>query len=133
MKMSRQRADHEPPEAVESWGWKYHHLGIPTDVCMPGEIYLPQYKVFVSGFRTSPFGIEWMRYEERSPVHELVRSVPHPAFEVKDLENEIRIHDLKVITSSDSPSCGVRVVMIEHNGAPVELIEFYNKHVHSKF
>jgi hypothetical protein len=94
---------------------------------MPGETYITEFKVFVSGFNLSPFGIEWMRYEEESPVHELIRSVPHLAFEVSDLEHEINIHDLNVITRSNSPSDGVRVAMIEHNGAPVELIEFSKK------
>jgi len=45
------RQDNEMPEAIEKWGWKFHHLGIP-------------------------------------------------------------------------PSEGIRVAMIEHNGAPIELIEF---------
>ena len=26
-----QRSDHEPPTAVAEWGWRYHHMGIPTD------------------------------------------------------------------------------------------------------
>jgi hypothetical protein len=125
--MTKQRPDHEPPESTTAWGWKYHHLGIPTNNEMPGETYIPKFKVYVSGFRTSPFGIEWMRYEAGSPVNRLVRTVPHVAFEVNDLEHEIRFHDLKVITSSNSPSDGVKVAMIEHNGAPVELIEFTGK------
>jgi len=32
--------------------------------------------------------------------------------------------DLNVITVPNSPSDGIRVAMIEHNGAPIELIEF---------
>jgi hypothetical protein len=31
---------------------------------------------------------------------------------------------LKVITALNSPVEGIRVAMIEHNGAPIELIEF---------
>lgn len=121
------RLDHEPPEAIESWGWKYHHLGIPVNERMPRETFIEQFRVYVSGFRESPFGIEWMRYEEGSPVHELIRKVPHLAFEVEDLELEISRHNLKVITESNSPSEGVRVVMIEFAGAPVELIQFAGK------
>jgi hypothetical protein len=52
------RPDIELPESTDKWGWKYHHLGIPTN------------------------------------------------------------------TEPNSPSDGVRVAMIEHNGAPIELIEF---------
>jgi hypothetical protein len=125
--MMKVRLDHEPPEAIESWGWKYHHLGIPVNERMPRETFIEQFRVYVSGFRESPFGIEWMRYEEGSPVHELIRKVPHLAFEVEDLELEISRHNLKVITESNSPSEGVRVAMIEFAGAPVELIQFAGK------
>jgi hypothetical protein len=122
--MKKTRASHEPPEAIEKWGWKYHHTGIPTPVKMPGEIYLPQYKFFVSGYETSPFGIEWMRFENDSPLCELIKTVPHVAFEVEDIDREIEIHNLRVISEPGEPSEGVRAAMIEHDGAPVELIEF---------
>jgi hypothetical protein len=91
---------------------------------MPEEIYLPQFGLFVSGFSSSPFGVEWMRFEENSPIDRLIQTVPHLAFEVVDLDYELSAHDLKVITKPNSPSEGIIVAMIEHNGAPIELIEF---------
>jgi len=118
------RADNEPPMATGDWGWRYHHIGIPTNTPVHGEIYLPQFKLYVSGFSSSPFGIEWMRFEADSPVHELVKKIPHIAFEVDDLGLELSRHNFNVITKPNSPSEGTRVAMIEHNGAPVELIEF---------
>ncbi len=120
------RHDFELPFCIKDWGWKYHHLGIPADKEMPDEIYLPKYKVYVSGFSTSPFGIEWMRFEKGSPVDKLVQSVPHLAFEVADIDLELKKHKLKILIAPNPPSDGVRVAMIEHNGAPVELIEFDN-------
>jgi hypothetical protein len=54
----------------------------------------------------------------------LIQAVPHIAFEVANIENELSAHDFKIISETNSPSEGIRVVMIEHNGAPVELIEF---------
>jgi hypothetical protein len=60
--MSNKRKENEPPLATSEWGWRYHHLGIPTDMQFKGEKYLPQFRFFVSGFDTSPFGIEWMRF-----------------------------------------------------------------------
>lgn len=120
----KSRSDHELPEVVTSWGWKYHHIGIPTKKVMQNETYLAEFRLFVSGFEESPFGIEWMRYEQDSPVNELIRTVPHLAFEVDDLDFELSNHDFKVITQPNSPGEGIKVAMIEHNGAPVELIEF---------
>lgn len=120
------RHDYELPSCIENWGWKYHHIGIPTDRIMPNEKYLPQFKFFVSGFSYSPYGIEWMRFEKDSPIDKLIQTVPHIAFEVEDLDAELKKRDLNVITEPNPPSGGVRVAMIEHNGAPIELIEFVN-------
>ncbi len=118
------REDHELPLATGSWGWRYHHMGIPTDRRIAGERYLSGLKCYVSGFPTSPFGIEWMRFDQGSPVHELIQRLPHIAFEVDDLDLELSRHDFEILSPPDSPSGGVRVAMILHNGAPVELIEF---------
>ena len=122
--MDTSRLDVEPPLAVEKWGWKYHHLGIPTNRIMPGEKYLPQFKLYVSGFSTSPFGVEWMRFEDDSPIHPLIKTISHIAFTVDDLEKELRTRGLKIITEPNQPAEGITVAMIEHNGAPIELIEF---------
>jgi hypothetical protein len=118
------RKDHEPPMVIENLGWKYHHLGIPTKEVFPGERYLPALKFYVSGFNTSPYGIEWMRFEDDCPLPELIKTFPHVAFEVGDLEKELRENDFEIICEPGEPSEGVRAAMIRHNGAPVELIEF---------
>lgn len=127
---NRIRVEHELPEAIVDWGWKYHHLGVPTQVKMPNERYLPQFKFYVSGFGESPFGVEWMRFEKDSPLHPLIQTVPHLAFEVKDLDYELATRDLKIITPPNPPMEGIRVAMIEHNGAPIELIEFTRNNEH---
>jgi len=80
--MNIKRQDNEPPLATSEWGWRYHHIGIPTDKVIEGERYIPQYKFYVSGFGTSPYGIEWMRFENDSPINDLIKLVPHIAFEV---------------------------------------------------
>jgi hypothetical protein len=107
---------------VAGRGWKFHHLGIPTDTPRPGERYLEHLKIYVSGFETSPYGIEWMRFDPDCPIPKLVRTVPHLAFEVDDLDAALEGED--VLSPPGSPSTGVRAAMIIHDGAPVELIEF---------
>jgi len=122
--MNTLRQEFELPESTEEWGWKFHHLGIPTNKKMPKERYIPKFKFFVSGFDTSPYGIEWMRFEDDSPFDELIKTVPHLAFVVQDLDFELSNRNLKIIAEPNPPSDGVRVAMIEHNGAPIELMEF---------
>ncbi|KPL13910.1 MAG: hypothetical protein AMS23_02860 [Bacteroides sp. SM1_62] len=118
------RSEHELPEAIAEWGWKYHHLGIPTENKLPEERYLPEYKFYVSGFSTSPFGVEWMRFEKDSPLSKLIKTIPHLAFEVEDLDYELANRNLMFIEEPSSPSDGIRVAMIVHNGVPIELIEY---------
>jgi hypothetical protein len=65
-----------------------------------------------------------MRYDKDSPVLDLIKNVPHIAFEVDDLDFELTRRKFNIITPPNSPGQGTRVAMIEHNGAPIELIEF---------
>ena len=65
-----------------------------------------------------------MRFEKDSPVSQLIQTVPHLAFEVNDLDFELKNRDFKILTPPNSPSTGLRVAMIEHDGAPIELMEF---------
>ncbi len=101
---------------------RYHHVGIPTAASRPGERYVPQGRCWVSGYETSAYGVEWMRFEGDSPVPELVRSVPHVAFEVDDLGSALA--GKRVIIPPNRPSDGVIVAFIEENGAPIEFLQF---------
>ncbi len=101
---------------------QYHHVGIPTSIPREGEEYLEKYGMFVVGFDTNPYGIEWIRFEPQSPLPELVKQVPHVAFKVDDLDAELV--GKEILIEPNSPSPGVRVAFIVHNGAPVEFLEF---------
>ena len=116
------RKDNELPFAISKKGMRFHHIGIPTNERKPNEKYLKQYKFYVSGFDTSEFGIEWMRFEKESPISEIIRKIPHIAFEVDNLD--LAIQGKQLIGEVSSPSKGVKVAMIIENGAPVELLEF---------
>jgi len=101
---------------------KFHHLGIPTAIPRPGEYYLAEHKVHVRDYGANPYGIEWMRYDPDCSLPELVRTVPHLAFEVDDLEAEIAGQE--ILIAPNSPSPGVRVAFIVSDGAPVEFLQF---------
>lgn len=118
------RKENEPPAVLEK-GMRFHHIGIPTNESKPNEKYLEKYKFYVSGFETSEYGIEWMRFEEGSPVSEIIKNIPHIAFEVDDIDEAVKGKEL--IGEINSPSDGVRVAMIIENGAPVEFLEFKQK------
>ncbi|WP_108821598.1 VOC family protein [Dysgonomonas sp. Marseille-P4361] len=111
------RLDEELPLCIVEWRRRYHHLGIPTTEKKPDEKYLVHLKFYHSGFPTSPYGIEWMRFEEDSPIPYLVQKVPHLAFEVDDLDYELANRNLNVITPPNLPSEGIRIAIIEYNEA----------------
>ena len=100
---------------------KFSHIGIPATGSFEGEIPLPRLKMTVSDYQANPFGIQWQRYWEDAPYPDLVKTVPHAAFEVDDLTAALK--DQHVIIEPNSPSRGVLVAFIEVSGAPVELMQ----------
>jgi hypothetical protein len=100
---------------------KFDHIGIPTVDSFEGEIPLPHLKMTVSDHLNNPFGIQWQRYWDDAPLPELVKTVPHVAFEVDDLREALE--GQSVIIQPNSPSAGVMVAFIAVNGAPVELLQ----------
>jgi len=101
---------------------RYHHIGIPTQERRDGEVHLERFKMYASGFETSPFGVEWLRFEPDAPFPELVKTVAHVAFVVDDLDAALRGRD--ILIPPNSPSPGVTVAFIVDDGAPIELLQF---------
>lgn len=101
---------------------KFNHIGIPVTCHFKGEIDLPHLKMTVSDHENNPYGIQWQRYWEDAPYPDLVKTVPHVAFVVEDLQAELE--GKNVIIEPNSPSEGLIVAFIEVNGAPVELMEY---------
>ncbi len=120
--MHEKRQDHEPPSVIAKQGWRFHHIGISTSTPRSHERYLPHLKMYVSGFESSPYGVEWMRFDPDCKMSDLIRTVPHIAFEVDDLEAALVGQTLCCEVSS--PSEGVKVAIIIDDGAPIELLEF---------
>lgn len=105
---------------------RYHHLGIPSEEPRAKELFLPEFGMYVTSHDDSPFRIEWMRFTDDSPLPELVRTVPHVAFQVDDIQASLEGHDLLIPPNSPSP--GVSVAFIVWDGAPVEFLEFRGEH-----
>jgi len=101
---------------------RYHHIGVPTTASRPDEVYLERFGMYTSGFDTSPYGVEWLRFEPDSPLPDLVKTVPHVAFVVDDIEAAMAGQE--VLIQPNSPSEGVLVAFIVHEGAPIEFLQF---------
>jgi len=102
--------------------YRYHHVGIPTDVPVEGMARVEHLHIACTDHESNPFGIQWMCYDAECAVPSLVREVAHVAFEVDNLE--LALVGKTVIIPPNSPSPGVLVAFIEEAGAPVELLQF---------
>jgi hypothetical protein len=101
---------------------RYHHVGIPTNRELPDKDYIPEHKMYASGYLESPYGIEWLKFDPDCALPDLVKTVPHVAFAVRDIKKAIE--GKEIIIEPNSPSPGVTVAFIVANGAPVELLQF---------
>jgi hypothetical protein len=112
-------------ETLMALALRYHHLGIPTSEEFAGSQYLPALKMTVSDHTATPYGIQWMRFDDDCTFPELVKRFPHVAFEVDDLREAIR--GKKVIIEPNEPAPGTLVAFIEEAGATIEFLQFSRK------
>lgn len=68
---------------------KYHHIGIPTAKPLPEDNTIQEYQLYASDYRTSDYGIEWMKFDPDCPVPEWLQTLPHGAFGVDDIRAAI--------------------------------------------
>ena len=85
---SGKRLNHEPPAVTAKLGWRYHHIGIPHTQPRVQE-HMSQILGFIAGFETSRTGSSGS-VEPYCDVPEIVRSVPHIAFAVDDLDEALK-------------------------------------------
>jgi len=100
---------------------KYDHIGIPTTENKQWANYVEAGKVHITDSTKDPYGIEWLKFDAGSPMHELIQNVAHIGFEVENLDAALR--GAKVIVEPFDAMEGVRCAFIDHDGAPVELIQ----------
>ncbi|KTD08511.1 VOC family protein [Legionella jamestowniensis] len=107
--------------AVKTTRYQYHHMGIPTTTPREGERYSSTFKMYTSGGEHTEYRIQYHRFEDDSPLHPLIKTMPHVAFKVDNLEEAIR--NKEVILGPYEPFSGYKVAMIAECGTPVEFIE----------
>ena len=102
---------------------KYHHYGIPTVEKRQDEslVEVGGFRFYSTPFEGNKWHIQWHRFPEGHGLPELVTQVPHIAFQVDDLDAELK--GSKVLFGPYSPLKGYRVAMIEEQGVPIELVE----------
>ncbi|WP_163333651.1 hypothetical protein [Enterobacter bugandensis] len=101
--------------------YTFHHVGIPTHEKHSDERYSEVYKFSTRDDDCSLIRVQWHRFDVDSPLHELIRSQPHIAFKVSDLEKAIVDED--VILGPYEPIPGFKVAVIKNGNISIELIQ----------
>lgn len=107
---------------------KYHHMGVPTEEPLDNGTLIPHLNITVTEHTDNIYGIQLMNFHEDADYPDLVKTKPHLAFEVDDLEEAM--DGKKVIIPPNSPSEGLTVAFIEVSGMPVELMCFHDRGNH---
>ncbi len=100
---------------------KFHHVGIPTTEKKGEEIYLEDAKLYVTEIDDSPHKIEWLRFEDGSPMPKELQTIAHIAYEVDNLN--VALEGQEILIEPFTPMEGVTVAFVLENGAPIEYME----------
>ena len=101
--------------------YEFHHLGIPTNEPKSGERYSELFRMHTSDSPCRMVRTQFHRFEPGSSMDPLLRTLPHVAFKVSNLEQAIV--DCRVILGPYEPIPGFRVAIIDDGGHPVEFLE----------
>lgn len=100
---------------------KIGHIGIPTTVSQPGEVYNEGMKVYLTDPSQSINKIEYLRFDKDSWLPELIQTTAHIAYEVDSLEEEIK--GKKVLLPITKCNDTLSIAFIEEDGIAIELME----------
>jgi len=102
---------------------EFDHVGMITDQKKDDENWVEQTRVWVTSPRKHPYNIEWLRYEPDTPVTGPLRTQPHVAFKVKDLEPHIKGQN--VILGPMQVADFLKIAFIQTpDGAVVEFMQY---------
>jgi hypothetical protein len=105
---------------------RFDHVGLVTDRKKSGERWVEATRCWVTSPREHPHNVEWLRFEPDSPVTGPLRTEPHVAYRVDDVERAVQGHNV-LAEPFDVGDGFVRVAFVEVEGAVVEFMEYANR------
>jgi hypothetical protein len=104
---------------------RFDHVGLVTEQQKPGESWVEATRVWVTSPRDHPYNVEWLRFEPDTPVTGPLRTEPHVAFRVDDVERAVEGHTV-LAEPFDVGDGFVTVAFVEVDGAVVEFMQYRN-------
>ncbi|TKI08878.1 hypothetical protein [Martelella alba] len=100
--------------------YEFHHCGIPLQDGHYEGVFSENAGMFTSD-NPGKFRVQWHRFTADSPLHPLLKTVPHIAFKVSNLARAIEGEE--VILGPYEPIDDYFVAVINDAGVPIELIQ----------
>lgn len=100
---------------------KFHHFGVPTKARHDGETFIDGAKVHVTDPEAHPYRVEFVRFDADSPMPELLKTTPHAAYIVPNLNEALK--GRKIIIEPFDATPTLRCAFIQDGDALLELME----------
>jgi len=113
----------EDSQALQFDRSRFDHVGLVSDERHAGERWVEATRVWVTSPRVHPYNVEWLRFEPDSPVTGPLRTEPHVAYRVDDVEAAVRGHAV-LAEPFDVGGGFVRVAFVDVDGAVVEFMQY---------
>lgn len=85
--------------------YQFSHIGIPTAEEKEWDGYYEPGKIHYTDFNNDEFGIEWVMFDNDSPMPEMIRTIPHVAYLVDNIEDALL--GKEILVKSFSPGEGI--------------------------
>lgn len=110
---------------------RYHHTGVPGTDTWDGEVKVPHLKLAYLPGKLNTYGVEWLRFEEGNENPDVIKFLPHIAFEVDDIDKALVGE--KVLYHSGREYPEIIVAMIEVDGISIEFLQIDRSVVGDKY
>lgn len=100
--------------------YEFHHFGIPLQDGKNDGIFSEKAGMYTTD-NPGRFRVQWHRFTDNSPLHPLIKTVPHVAFRVDCLAEAIKGED--ILLGPYEPIDDYFVAIINDAGVPIELIQ----------
>lgn len=100
---------------------KFMHVGVPITEPQEGESYAEGLKVHITDPDAHDFKYEYLRYEDGSPLPEVMQKQPHVAYMVDNMQ--AYLDQYEVIVEPFDVSDTLSVAFIIRDGVIIELMQ----------
>ncbi len=115
------------PSAAQFDRSRFDHVGLITDAEQPDESWVEATRVWVTSPRAHPYNVEFLRFEPDTPVTGPLRTQPHVAYRVADVQRAVEGHEV-LAEPFDVGNGFLTVAFVDVEGAIVEFMQYANPH-----